>query len=163
MNYVDTFRNVASGGYLRYGLMRREEKINDLLSLNPRIKGMTAEEALNKAMNLAIASPGRESLFPAESLARFAVREISDSVERGEPHSERSGLYEQIFNFARWVTEDQAQQAKFYRSLMTYAHGQLYMAQSDIDLIEKTVREESPAVWNAHLVEQDRIRTAYGR
>lgn len=163
MNLMTGFKNVALGGYLRYGLMSREERLNDLLALTPTVQGLTPMQTLDKAMNLAIAMPGRPHIFPGERLARFAVREISNSVERAEPLEDRAALYEKIFNFARWVTDDPAEQGTFYAKLLTYAHGQQIMAQSDIDLIEKTVREEAPAIWSAHVQEQDRIRAAYGR
>lgn len=162
MGLVSGFQNVALGGHLRYGLMSREEKIDDLLSVDPMLKGFGVEKTLNKTTNLAIATPERDHIFPTEGLARYAVREISNSIEDEQPFEEREILYDKVFNFARWVTDDTPEQDEFYASMLKYSHAAPIMTQGDIDFIQDTIKEDSPNSWNGFQAEQQRVNKAYG-
>ena len=164
MGLVSGFQNVALGGYIRYALQGRAEKIDDLLGHDPTIKGLSVEDTLNKVMNLCIETPQQDYIFPAERLARFMVREIQDSVEAGEPLEDRQFIYDKAFNLARWITDDEIPEKEtFYDRLLNYAHAAPVMTQGDIDIIEQEVKEESPTTWQAYCAEKNRVDAAYGR
>ncbi|PCI55290.1 MAG: hypothetical protein COB36_06605 [Alphaproteobacteria bacterium] len=163
MGLVSGFQNVALGGHLRYGLMSREDKIDDLLSVDPMLKGLSIEKTLNKMANLAIATPSRECIFPTEGLARYVIRNVSSSIEEEQPLKEREVLYDKAFNFARWVTDDTVEQDKFYASMLKFSQAAPIMTQEDFEFIQVTIKEDSPNAWDGFKAEQQRVEKAYGR
>jgi len=164
MGLVSGFQNVALGGYIRYALQGRAEKIDDLLGHDPTIKGLSVEDTLNKVMNLCIETPKQDYFLPADRLARFMVREIQDSVEVGESLEGRQFLYDKAFNLARWITDDEIpEKDEFYDRLLNDAHAAPVITQGDIDIIEQEVKDESPAVWQAYCAEKSRVDAAYSR